>query len=412
MDILAVSTWLRYLELCGEALPFPPNAYQGAYVREMAGQIHAAHGEQYRPPAAAVQAIVAAEHPDSDDARLDALILAGKQLLGDGWDYIHRHALNEQLADCRDDLEQFGVHFDAWFSERSLYDTGKVAEAVALLHERGHTYEQDGALWFRSTTFGDEKDRVVRRENGAYTYFASDIAYHLNKLERGFDRVIDIWGADHHGYIPRVKGALTAAGADASRLEVTLVQFVSLFRDGEKVSMSTRSGDYVTLRELRAEVGNDACRFFYMLRKCDLALDFDLDLAKSQSNDNPVYYVQYAHARICSVLAQWQQAGGGDCDALSGADLSPLTHEREIALCQRLADFPELIKNAARDRAPHALAFYLKDLAADFHSWYNAERVLVDDLALRDARLALALATRQVLRNGLSILGVSQPESM
>jgi arginyl-tRNA synthetase len=415
MDILAVSTWLRYLEQCGEALPFPPNAYQGDYVREMAGQIHAAHGEQYRHPAAAIQDILADQHPDSDDARLDALILAGKQLLGEGWDYIHRHALNEQLADCRDDLEAFGVHFDTWFSERSLYDTGKVAEAVALLHTRGHTYEQDGALWFRSTAFGDEKDRVVRRENGAHTYFASDIAYHLNKLERGFDRIIDVWGADHHGYIPRVKGALTAAGADANRLEVTLVQFVSLFRDGEKASMSTRSGDYVTLRELRAEVGNDACRFFYMLRKCDLALDFDLDLAKSQSNDNPVYYVQYAHARICSVLAQWRQAGGGDLEAigtLADTDLAPLTHEREIALCQRLADFPELIRNAARDRAPHALAFYLKDLAADFHGWYNAERVLVDDAATRDARLALALATRQVLRNGLSILGVSQPESM
>ena len=413
MDILAVSTWLRYLDLCGEVVPFPSSAYQGDYVREMAGQIHAAHGEQYRRPAAAIQDILAAQHPDSDDTRLDALILAGKQLLGDGWDYIHRHALNEQLADCRNDLEEFGVHFDAWFSERSLYDTGKVAEAVTLLHAQGHTYEQDGALWFRSTTFGDEKDRVVRRENGAYTYFASDIAYHLNKLERGFDKVVDVWGADHHGYIPRVKGALTAAGADAERLEVTLVQFVSLFRDGEKVSMSTRSGDYVTLRELRAEVGNDACRFFYMLRKCDQALDFDLDLAKSQSNDNPVYYVQYAHARICSVLAQWRQAGGDDdLAALARTDLTPLTHEREVALCQRLADFPELIKSAARDRAPHALAFYLKDLAADFHGWYNAERVLVDDAATRDARLALALATRQILRNGLAILGVSQPESM
>jgi arginyl-tRNA synthetase len=409
MDILAVSAWLRYLDLCGEAVAFPPNAYQGGYVRDMAGQIKAAHGDSYRHPAAVVLTSVTAQNPDDEDARLDAFILTGKQLLGEGWDYIHQHVLNEQLTDCRADLEEFGVHFDAWFSERSLYDTGKVAQVVALLAEQHHTYEQDGALWFRSTAFGDEKDRVIRRENGAYTYFASDIAYHLNKLERGFDKLIDVWGADHHGYISRVKGALTATGADAGRLDVTLVQFVSLFRDGEKVSMSTRSGEYVTLRELRAEVGNDACRFFYMLRKCDQALDFDLDLAKSQSNDNPVYYVQYAHARICSVLAQWED---GDVAALASADLTPLTHERETALCQRLAEFPELIQNAARDYAPHALAFYLKDLAADFHGWYNAERVLVDDLAIRHARLALALATRQVLRSGLAILGVSQPESM
>ncbi|MFZ2628051.1 MAG: arginine--tRNA ligase [Rugosibacter sp.] len=409
MDILAVSAWLRYLDLCGEAVAFPPNAYQGGYVRDMAGQIKAAHGDNYRHPAAVVLTSVTDQNPDDEDARLDAFILTGKQLLGEGWDYIHQHVLNEQLTDCRADLEEFGVHFDAWFSERSLYDTGKVAQVVALLAEQHHTYEQDGALWFRSTAFGDEKDRVVRRENGAYTYFASDIAYHLNKLERGFDKLIDVWGADHHGYISRVKGALTATGADAGRLDVTLVQFVSLFRDGEKVSMSTRSGEYVTLRELRAEVGNDACRFFYMLRKCDQALDFDLDLAKSQSNDNPVYYVQYAHARICSVLAQWE---GGDVASLASADLTPLTHERETALCQRLAEFPELIQNAARDYAPHALAFYLKDLAADFHGWYNAERVLVDDLAIRHARLALALATRQVLRSGLAILGVSQPESM
>jgi arginyl-tRNA synthetase len=406
MDILAVSAWLRYLELFDEPVPFPTNAYQGGYVREMAEQIRQAHGDRYVHPAEAVLACV----PETEDieARLDGLILAGKDLLGEDWAYVHSHVLSEQLADCRADLEEFGVHFDVWFSERSLYDTGMVARAVAALEKSGHIYVQDGAKWFSSTAFGDEKDRVVQRENGIYTYFASDIAYHLNKFERGFDKVIDVWGADHHGYIPRVRGALSAAGADASRLEVTLVQFVSLFRDGQKVSMSTRSGEYVTLRQLRAEVGNDACRFFYMLRKCDQALDFDLDLAKSQSNDNPVYYVQYAHARICSVLAQWD----GDAAELTGADLTPLQNEREFALCARLAEFPDLIQQAARDHAPHALAFYLKDLAGDFHSWYNAERVLVDDLPTRQARLALALATRQVLQNGLSLLGVSQPVSM
>ena len=406
MDILAVSTWLRYLELFDEPVPFPPNAYQGGYVREMAEQVKQAHGDRYVHPAEAVLACL----PDTEDvdARLDALILAGKDLLGEDWAYIHSHVLNEQLTDCRADLEEFGVHFDAWFSERSLYDTGMVARAVAALEKSGHIYVQDGAKWFQSTAFGDEKDRVVQRDNGLYTYFASDIAYHLNKFERGFDKVIDVWGADHHGYIPRVKGALSASGADAGRLDVTLVQFVSLFRDGNKVSMSTRSGDYVTLRQLREEVGNDACRFFYMLRKSDQALDFDLDLAKSESNDNPVYYVQYAHARICSVLAQWD----GDQSLLARADPAPLLHERETALCARLAEFPELIQQASRDYAPHALAFYLKDLAGDFHSWYNAERVLVDDEATRHARLALALATRQVLQNGLSLLGVSQPVSM
>jgi len=406
MDILAVSAWLRYLELFDEPLPFPPNAYQGGYVREMAEQIKQAHGDRYVHPAEAVLACV----PETEDAeaRLDGMILAGKDLLGEDWAYIHGHVLSEQMADCRADLEEFGVHFDVWFSERSLFDTGMVARAVAALEQSGHIYLQDGAKWFSSTAFGDEKDRVVQRDNGLYTYFASDIAYHLNKFERGFDKVIDVWGADHHGYIARVKGALSASGADADRLDVTLVQFVSLFRDGQKASMSTRSGEYVTLRQLREEVGNDACRFFYMLRKSDQALDFDLDLAKSESNDNPVYYVQYAHARICSVLAQWDD----DESALAGVDLSPLLHERETALCARLAEFPELIQQASRDYAPHALAFYLKDLAGDFHSWYNAERVLVDDEATRHARLALALATRQVLQNGLSLLGVSQPVSM
>lgn len=406
MDILALSTWLRYLEIHGEAIPFPPNAYQGDYVFEMAEQIKGVQADQYVRSAASVMANV----PETDDLdeRLDAFIVTGKQLLGEGWHVIHQHVLNEQLTGCRADLEEFGVNFDVWFSERSLYDSGEVAQVVDRLAAHNHTYEQDGALWFRSMAFGDEKDRVVRRDNGIYTYFASDIAYHLNKFARGFDKLIDVWGADHHGYIARVKGALTATGADAGRLDIALVQFVSLFRNGEKASMSTRSGEYVTLRQLRSEVGNDACRFFYMLRKCDQALDFDLDLAKSQSNDNPVYYVQYAHARICSVFAQWT----GDAAQLATADLSPLIHEREIALCQRLAEFPELIQSAARDYAPHSLAFYLKDLAADFHSWYNAERVLVDEDLTRNARLALALATRQVLQNGLSLLGVSQPESM
>lgn len=417
MDILALSTWLRYLELCGVRVPFPPNAYQGDYVRAMARQIHEAHAEHYaREPSAVSTGVPAPPDPqrkdkEAQEAResiLDGLIANARRLLGDDWDYIHQHALTEQLADCRDDLAQFGVHFDNWFSERSLFDTGLVDKAVALLESRGHIYAQDGAKWFRSSAFGDEKDRVVQRENGSYTYFASDIAYHLNKYERGFERIIDIWGADHHGYVARVKGAIEALGMEPGRLEVALVQFAVLYRNGQKTSMSTRSGEFVTLRELRNEVGNDAARFFYVLRKSDQHLDFDLDLAKSQSNENPVYYVQYAHARVCSVLAQWE----GDEEELDAADAGALESERELAVCARLMEFPEVIEAAAQDCAPHLIAFYLKDVAADFHSYYNAERILVEDPRIRLARLALISAVRQVLRNGLTILGVSAPESM
>ena len=417
MDILGLSTWLRYLEQHGVSVPFPPNAYQGGYVRDMAQQMTVAHGTRYVRPAATVLAdtpgLPDGERADDEAAEqreqhLDALIARAKELLGPDWPYVHQHALSEQLADCRVDLEEFGVHFEVWFSEKALFDTGLVTRCIDLLGRKGHLYVQDGARWFRSTAFGDEKDRVVQRENGLYTYFASDIAYHLNKFERGFDRIINIWGADHHGYIPRVAGAVRALDLDADKLEVALVQFAVLYRNGQKASMSTRSGEFVTLRELRGEVGNDACRFFYALRKSDQHLDFDLDLAKSQTNENPVYYIQYAHARICSVLAQW----GGDPAGLAEVDCSPLGQPRELAIASRLAEFPEVIESAARDLAPHLIAFYLKELAAEFHAWYNAERMLVDDAALRDARIALAAAVRQVIRNGMGILGVSCPESM
>jgi arginyl-tRNA synthetase len=318
------------------------------------------------------------------------------------------HALTEQLGDCRNDLAEFGVHFDEWFSEQSLFDNGLVARVVETLKAGNHLYQQDGAWWFRSTAFGDEKDRVVQRDNGLYTYFASDIAYHLNKFERGFDRVINVWGADHHGYIPRVNGALQALGLDSGKLTVALVQFAVLYRNGQKTSMSTRSGEFVTLRELRNEVGIDATRFFYVLRKSDQHLDFDLDLAKSQSNENPVYYVQYAHARVHSVLAQWDGARADLTDAQAGL----LDSEYEMALLQRLIDYPRMIENAAQDLSPHLIAFYLKELAADFHSYYNASRFLVEDEAVKCARLALIAAVAQVLKNGLALLGVSAPEKM
>ena len=406
MDILGLSTWLRYLAERGIVVPFPAKAYQGDYVLAMAREISSAHGERFAKVSAAQ---VLADVPEGDaEAQLDALIANAKRLLGEEWQWVHDFALTEQLGDGREDLKEFGVRFDKWFSEKSLFDTGLVERAVAVLEDAGHLYLQDGARWFRSTDFGDEKDRVVQRENGMYTYFASDIAYHLNKYERGFDRIIDIWGADHHGYIARVKGAISALGLDPAKLDVALVQFAVLYRNGQKTSMSTRSGEFVTLRELRAEVGNDGCRFFYVLRKSDQHLDFDLDLAKSQTNENPVYYVQYAHARIASVLRQWE----GEPSELADAELSPLTSERELGLCARLASFPEVIASAAEDYAPHQVAFYLKDLAGEFHSWYNAERMLVDDEAVKRARLALAAAVRQTLANGLGLLGVSAPESM
>ena len=408
MDILALSAWLRYLAINGVDVSFPPNAYQGSYVIDMAREIKDAHGDRYARVTAAQVLQNAPDVGEDKESHLDALIANAKQCLGEDYAYIHNFVLTEQLGDCRDDLAEFGVHFDVWFSEKSLFDTGLVERAVSTLDARGFLYTQDGARWFKSTEFGDEKDRVVQRENGQYTYFASDIAYHLNKFERGFARVVDIWGADHHGYIPRVNGAIKALGQDTERLDVALVQFAVLYRDGQKTSMSTRSGEFVTLRELRHEVGNDAARFFYVLRKSDQHLDFDLDLAKSQTNENPVYYIQYAHARVCSVLAQW----GGDEADLAGADLSLLAGEKELAVCARLASLPEVVEVAARDYAPHLIAFYLKDLAADFHSFYNAERMLVDDDHLKLARLALAAAVSRVLKTGLTLLGVSAPQSM
>ncbi len=421
MDILALSTWLRYLELNGITVPFPPNGYQGQYVREMAHEVHRLHGDRYVhqpwtlleavPPRSTEEELEQDEKwaKQQNELHLDGLIANAKKLLGDDYAYIHDFALTEQLGDGRNDLMEFGVSFDTWFSEKSLFDSGLVERAVETLRKNGHLYQQDGAVWFRSTTFGDEKDRVVQRENGQYTYFASDIAYHLNKYERGFDQIINIWGADHHGYIARVKGALKALGLDESKLDIALVQFAVLYRGEEKVSMSTRSGDFVTLRELRHEVGNDACRFFYVLRKSDQHLDFDLELAKSQSNDNPVYYIQYAHARICSVLAQW---GGDPDDLLRGIDLTRLSQPHELALLQRLENYGETVENAAQEFAPHHIAYYLKDLAGELHSYYNAQQFLVEDEALKFARLGLITATRQVLKNGLSLLGVSSPEKM
>ena len=407
MDILALSTWLRYLEVAGQNPAFPANAYQGDYVRTMAASIYQQHAARYVHAVEQLYLDVPAADVDAE-AHLDALISNAKNVLGPDYGYIHDFALTEQLGDCRNDLLEFGVDFDVWYSEKSLFDAGLVGAAMEKLDRRGHLYQQEGATWFRSTEFGDEKDRVVRRDNGQYTYFASDIAYHVNKFERGVERVIDVWGADHHGYVARIKGALAAMGVDAGKLTVALVQFAVLYRGGKKAAMSTRSGEFVSLRELRQEVGNDAARFFYVLRKSDQHLDFDLDLAKSQSNENPVYYIQYAHARCSSVFEKW----GGDPASVVNADCSVLVEQGEVLCLQKLLEFPEIIEAAARDLAPHLVAFYLRDLAAVFHSYYNSTPILTDDESLRMARLALVASVRQVLRNGLALLGVSSPDKM
>ncbi len=419
MDILAVSVWLRYLELCDETLSFPSNAYKGDYVWDIAASLHREHGAIFQRPATEVFADIPPDeteaNPEGDkEAHIDGLIERTKALLGDaGYRTVFDTGLNVILDDIRDDLALFGVTYDDWYSERKLVESGAVQHALDKLRQAGYIHaDAKGTLWFRSTAFGDEKDRVVVRENGQPTYFASDIAYHLQKLERGFDHVIDVWGADHHGYVPRVKAAIQAFGEDPERLEVLLVQFAVLYRGGEKIQMSTRSGRFVTLRQLRKDVGRDAARFFYVMRKCEQHLDFDLDLATSKSNENPVYYVQYAHARVCSVLRQAEEKGYATEFPADDAYLDLLGEKQELALLRDLARYPEVVLNAALNREPHQLPHYLRELANDFHAYYNACQFLLDDEARRGARLKLILAVRQVLRNGLGIIGVSAPDSM
>lgn len=411
MDILAVSVWLRYLESCGEDIPFPGNAYQGDYIRETAQELRNRQGEELKRPARDVLALVG-EDLDAEK-HIDALIQAGRSLLGEaGFGQLREYSLKRQQEGIRQDLADFGVHFDDYFSERALVDSGAVQAALERLHQAGHTYEHSGAIWFRSSDFGDEKDRVVVRDNGQPTYFASDIAYHLDKLERGFRSLVNIWGADHHGYVARLAAAVQVLSDQKEALKVQLVQFVSLFRGSEKLSMSTRAGEYVTLRELRQEVGTDAARFFYVLRSHDQHLDFDLQLATSRSNDNPVYYIQYAHARVQSVFRQLSEKGWSWDREAGRKHLDRLDRPHESALLSRMSRYPEIIEQAAQACSPHTLAHYLRDLADDFHSYYNAHTFLVEDDGLRNARLSLTIAVQQVIRNGLQLLGVSAPESM
>ena len=425
MDILATSTYLRYLELTGQELVFPKNAYQGDYVKEIAQSIIDQDADAYVRPVAEVyqdvpEDVQYAAELDSDgnkvvlsgdkEKHIDGLIYNSQRLIGEGYRVFHQAALKAILDDIKDDLGEFGVTFNQWFSEASL--TEKIDEALQMLDQRGFLYEQDGNIWFKSTEFGDEKDRVVKRRNGQTTYFASDIAYHLNKLQRGYTDIIDIWGSDHHGYIARVKAAIDALGYDSKKLTVLLVQFVSLWRSGVMVQMSSRSGQFVTLRDLRKEVGNDAARFYYVMRKSEQHIDFDLDLAVSQSKDNAVYYIQYAHARICRML---EKAAATDVnfDAVNARQFAAkLDLDAETEILAKLAAYPEIVIRAANSYEPHQVGNYLKELAALFHGWYNEHKVLNDDAELTQARLLLSVNVQQVLRNGLELLGVSAPESM
>ncbi len=415
MDILAASVWLRYLQEQGETFDFPSNGYQGAYVVEIAKELKNTDGKIFYHPAAEVFKEIALDEPQGGDKELhiDGLIERAKLLLGEtAYRRIFNLALETILTDIREDLAEFGVHYQEWFSERSLIESDAVNHTLEKLKAGGHLYEKDGAVWFNSSAFGDDKDRVVLRDNGQPTYFAVDAAYRLNLFERGYPHLINVLGADHHGYVPRIRAVIQALGYDPSLLTVLIVQFAVLYRGSERVQMSTRSGSFVTLRQLRQEVSTDAARFFYVLRKCEQHMDFDLELAKAQTNENPVYYVQYAHARICSVLRQLAEKKLSYDEKMGLQSLSQLNEEHELDLLKELARYPETLELAALQYEPHLLANYLRDLSMVFHGYYNSHTFLVDNVELRNARLALIKGTQQVIANGLHLLGVSAPAVM
>lgn len=417
MNILATSVFLRYLELLGEKINFPRNGYKGDYIADIAQALLDKYGKQFQVDLAALYQDVPtdeiSEGQGDKEAHIDGLIANAQQLLGEkSYQLIFDLALETILAGIQHDLADFGVTYDEWFSERSLFNDDFIYKTIAQLKVNGHTYESEGNVWFRSTDFGDDKDRVLIRKNGIPTYFATDISYHLSKFVRGASHVIDVLGSDHHGYIPRVKAAMQALNIPTEKLTFLTVQFAILFRGEERVQMSTRSGSFVTLHDLQEEVGKDAARYFYVMRKNEQHLDFDLELAKSQSNDNPVYYIQYAHARICSVLRQLAEKGLTVDTAQGLANLTLLNEPHEKALIELLDKYPEVVESAGRAYEPHQVCHYLKELANHFHSYYNAHQFSVAEPALRNARMTLILAVKQVLNNGLELLGISAPEAM
>ncbi|MGW8312416.1 MAG: arginine--tRNA ligase [Desulfuromonadales bacterium] len=378
---LGRSIWMRLREQLGEHILFPDDGYQGEYIRDLAGQL------RKEDPAVA-------QLEEQEATKRCSAFGVGKIL-----DWI------------AEDLRMFGITFDNWFSEQSLYDRNMVDIELAKLSEKGLSYEQDGALWLRTTQFGDDKDRVLIKSDGSPTYFASDVAYHMEKFDRGFDRVIDVWGADHHGYVPRMKAVVAGLEHPPEDLEVLLIQMVNLLRDGQPFTMGKRSGNFITLREVIDEVGSDACRFSFLMRRSDSQLDFDLELAKRQSNDNPVYYVQYAHARVCSINRNAVEQGVV-LEKAENIDLAKLTLAEELALAKHLARYPETVSGAAENYEPHRVVYYLQELAAQFHSYYNRQRVLVEDKATTQARLFLLNGVKIVLANALGLLGVKAPEQM
>ncbi len=425
MDVLAVSVWVRYLELLGQsAIRFPRRGYPGAYVREMAEKYRELNGDilglradmQFRMPddPEMPEHVTDAERESikkRQELYLDALIKVCKQNLGDAaYVDLQRFARDTQLKDIRETLDDFGVHFggDAWYSERTLVESGLAERRRAELIASGHTYEKDGALWFRTTGHGDDKDRVLVKSDGTPTYFGNDLAYHVDKLDRGYPLLIDVWGADHNGLLVRMRAAIESLTGRRDALEVLLIQFVTL----SSGRMGKRSGNFVTLRELINEAGRDATRFFYLMRSHDQHLEFDIDLARSQTSDNPVYYIQYAHARICSVFRQLKEKGLTWDPVRGNAHLHQLTEPHERRLLGALSRYPEVVESAAQLREPHQLAHYLTDLANQFHAYYNAHKFLGAGETLREARLNVCAATRQVVRNGLALLGVSAPEVM
>jgi len=382
IETLGTSVLLRYKELCGIDISFPEDCYQGDYILDFAKQIKTLEG----------QALL-----EQDDANSVS--------------YCARFASQHITAQIRQDLKDFGIEYDKWYSEQSLYDSGKVDTVIDEFKNKNIIYAKDGALWFKTAKFGDEKDRVVVRQNGLTTYFASDIAYHQDKFERGFERVIDVWGADHHGYVQRVTASIEASGRKRDQFDVILVQLVNLLRGGEPVAMSTRAGEFVTLSDVVREVGRDAARFIFLTRHYESPLDFDLELAKQKTNDNPVFYVQYVHARISSILRKGRERGMEDTAWVDEA-IATLKASEEINLIKTMSRYPEVLRNSALNMEPHRVTFYLMDLASAFHAYYNKHRVLTDDPLLSHGRLYLVMAVQKVIRNGLNLLGVSAPEKM
>lgn len=411
MDILAVSIYLRYLELQGEAISFPINGYQGAYVFDIAKDLITDKGAVYLHKSNELLDKLPLDSNDSEKY-IDALITRCKMVLGEDKYYqIHQFGLNHVLTDIKNDLEEFGVQQE-YLYEQDLLDQNAVEDAIDLLRRKEAVYEKDHALWFKASQYGDEKDRVLMKANGHYTYFTTDIANHYHKLLGEYSQIIDVFGADHHGYVARMKAAMTAMGLDTQNFHIKLVQFATLYRGDDKVQMSTRSGAFITLRDLVNEIGSDAARFFYLMRKSDQHMDFDIELAKSRTNDNPVYYIQYAHARICSIFRQLEDKNIDFDKRLGVGSLEELQLEHELDLMKMLYKFNEIVLLSAEQYAPHLIAQYLRELAGSFHAYYNATTFIVEESNIRNARLCLIFAVKNVLCNGLATLGVSSPETM